>query len=344
MLEKIMTYLAPKTFAAASASSAGRTAATETSSGLQEFLTALVDKAPYWIAGIIVIIFSFALAKVVKGMVVNRVASKLDDDHQDVVVLVGRTTYVLVLTLGLMVGMKIAGLDLTALVAAVGFGLGFAMQGIITNFMAGVLVLLARHFTIGDYIEIDGTIGKIVEIQSRATVLQALDGTRVIIPNADLFSKKVTSFTSNPFRRLEIIVGVEYSTPLAKACQVCLATALQVGGVSKEPTPSVLVDEFSDSSINLRVWFWVDSRSDWRATRSEVAKQMKINFDKVGINIPFPIRTVYQPDADKEERASAKLMEAHFAEFDKIHPKAHTERVPIKPSGEEKSGSEFLAS
>ena len=337
-----MSYLIPKAFAAVSATSAGRTAATETSSGLQEFLTTLLDRAPYWIAGIIVMVFSLVVAKVVKKIVVDRVAAKLDEEHQDVVVLVGRTTYVLVLTLGLMVGMKIAGLDLTALVAAVGFGLGFALQGIITNFIAGVLVLLSRHFTIGDYIEVDGTIGKIVEIQSRATVLQALDGTRVIIPNADLFSKKVTSYTSNPFRRLEIIVGVEYSTPLAKACQVCLATALQVAGVSKEPTPSVLVDEFSDSSVNLRVWFWVDSRSNWRSTRSEVATQMKINFDKVGINIPFPIRTVYQPDADRADNERAKLMEAHFDEFDKIHPKSQRQSLPIKPSGEEKSGSEFL--
>ena len=334
----------PRTLAAASAATTGRTAATETTTGLQEFATLLIDKAPFWIAGIIVIIFSFIIAKITKGIVADRVAQKMDEEHQDIVILVGRTTYVLVLTLGLMVGMRIAGLDLTPLVAAVGFGLGFAMQGIITNFMAGVLVLIARHFTIGDYIEVDGTIGKIVEIQSRATVLQALDGTRVIIPNADLFSKKVTSYTSNPFRRIEIIVGVEYSTPLAKACQVCFASMLQVAGVSKEPTPSVLVDEFSDSSINLKLWFWVDSRSNWRDTRSEVARQLKVNFDKVGINIPFPIRTIYTPDADAEDAKRTQLMNAHFADFDKVHPHTQTGSVPVRKSGEEKSGSEFLAS
>jgi len=340
MLNALLTYLVPTAYAQANA---GRTAANETSSGLQEFVTTLVDRAPFWIAGIIVMVFSLVIARVVKNIVVNRVAAKIDDEHQDVIVLVGRTTYVFVLMLGVMIGMKIAGFDLTALVAAVGFALGFALQGIITNFIAGVLVLLARHFTIGDYIEIDGTIGKIVEIQSRATVLQALDGTRIIIPNSDLFSKKVTSFTSNPFRRIEVIVGVEYSTPLAKACQVCLATMLSVPGVSKEPTPSVLVDEFSDSSINLKLWFWVDSNSNWRNTRSEVARQLKVSFDKVGINIPFPIRTVYQPDPEKEDAARAKLMDAHFGEFDKIHPRK-TEPVPVKTTGEEKSGREFLES
>ncbi|MDP4007780.1 MAG: mechanosensitive ion channel family protein [Candidatus Peregrinibacteria bacterium] len=338
MLEALFTYFIPTAFAQAASA---RTTANETTSGLQEFVTTLVDRAPFWVAGIIVMVFSIIVAKLVKNLVTNKVAAKLDDDHQDVLVLVGRTTYVSVLTLGIMIGMKIAGFDLTALVAAVGFGLGFALQGIITNFIAGVLVLLSRHFTIGDYIEIEGTIGKIVEIQSRATVLQALDGTRIIIPNADLFSKKVVSFTSNPFRRLEIIVGVEYSTPLAKACQVCFASMLQIEGVLKEPTPSVLVDEFSNSSINLRLWFWVDSRSNWRHTRSEVARVLKMNFDKVGISIPFPIRTVYQPDVEKVEAERSQLMESNFGEFDKIHPN-ETVQVPIKEDGEEKIGSEFL--
>lgn len=338
MFTKIFTYLLPTAYAQTS----GKAASAEEASGLQQFFTALIDKAPFWIAGIIVIVLSFILARIVSNVAKTKAAAKLDEEHQDVVILIGRTTYALVLTLGIMIGMRIGGMDITALVAAIGFGLGFAMQGIMTNFMAGVMVLSSRHFTIGDYIMVEGEIGKIVEIQSRATVLQGLDGTRVIIPNADLFSKKVTSFTSNPFRRIEIVVGVEYSTPLAQACQVCLATMLSVHGVSKEPVPSVLIDEFSDSSINLRLWFWVDSRSNWRITRSEVARLLKINFDKVGINIPFPIRTVYQPNAEKAEAERSKLMEKNFNEFDKIHPKGST-FVPVEKSGDEKDGSEFLA-
>lgn len=337
MLEKLFSYVFPIAYA----QSSGKTAGSDSLTGIQQFFTTLIDKAPFWIAGIIVIILSFVLARIVSNVAKAKASAKLDEEHQDVVVLIGRTTYALVLTLGIMIGMRIGGMDITALVAAIGFGLGFAMQGIMTNFMAGVMVLSSRHFTIGDYIMVEGEIGKIVEIQSRATVLQALDGTRVIIPNADLFSKKVTSFTSNPFRRLEIVVGVEYSTPLAKACQVCLATMLSVNGVAKEPTPSVLVDEFSNSSINLRLWFWVDSRSNWRITRSEVARVLKINFDKVGISIPFPIRTVYQPNVEKVEAEREKLMEKNFREFDKIHPKGST-FVPIEKSGDEKDGSEFL--
>ena len=117
---------------------------------------------------------------------------------------------------------------------------------------------------------------------------------------------------------------------------------LQVDGVSKEPTPSVLVDEFGDSSINLRLWFWVDSKSNWRKTRSDVARVLKINFDKVGISIPFPIRTVYQPDVEKVEAEREKLMQKNFGQFDKIHTKDSI-FVPVEKSGDEKNGSEFLA-
>ena len=343
MFNQVLAFFVPMANAATAVGSA-YTAANETSSGLEEFVSTLVNRAPYWIAGTIIIIFSLVIAKIGKKIVSDKVENKLDDDHQGVVGLAGRTTFVGILTLGLMIGMRIAGLDLTPIVAALGLGMGFAMQGIITNFMAGVLVLLARHFTIGDYIEIDGLIGKIVEIQSRATVLQALDGTRVIVPNADLFSKRVISYTSNPFRRLEIIVGVEYSTPLHQAIKVCMATMLQTAGVVKSPHPNVLVDAFSDSSINLKLWFWVDSNSDWSTTRSEVARILKTNFDKAGINIPFPIRTVYTPDPIADDAARAKLMEANIGEFEQVLASDKKVAPTVKPSGSERSGSEFLAS
>lgn len=240
----------------------------------------------------IVFACSFLVAKFTKERVLDRVSKKISEDDQEILVLIGRATYVGVLAVGITIALKIAGIDLTAIIAAIGFGLGFAMQDLIMNFIAGIFILVSRHFVIGDFIQINGTIGQVVEIQSRATILKALDGTRVIVPNSQLFTNEVTSFTSNPFRRIEIEVGVEYRTDLAHAQQIIFEALKEHHEVLEEPAPATVLDEFDDSSINFLVRFWVDSRSNWVGTRSQVIHLIKDHFDKAGISIPFPIRTL----------------------------------------------------
>ncbi|MBT5015955.1 mechanosensitive ion channel family protein [Candidatus Peregrinibacteria bacterium] len=277
---------------AASITDQGSTAATETTSGLTEFFSTLWASAPQWIAAMIIFACSFVLAKTTKEKVVDRVSSKLAEDDQEVLVLIGRATYVAVLLLGVTISLKIAGIDLTAIIAAIGFGMGFAMQDLIMNFIAGIMILINRHFTLGDYIKVNDTIGQVVEIQSRATILKALDGTRVIVPNSQLFTNQVTSFTSNPFRRIEVEVGVEYRTDLAHATQIIKEALKEHEGILKEPGPAIVLDEFADSSINFLVRFWVDSKSNWIGAKSEVIHLIKKHFDEEGIDIPFPIRTL----------------------------------------------------
>ena len=277
---------------AASITDQGSTTATETTSGLTEFFNTIWNQAPSWIAAMIVFACSFIVAKITKEKVLDRVSAKMGEDDQDVLTLIGRATYVAVLMVGITIALKIAGIDLTAIVAAVGFGLGFAMQDLIMNFLAGILILVNRQFTIGDFIKINDTIGQVMEIQSRATILKALDGTRVIVPNSDLFTNQVTSFTSNPFRRIEVPVGVEYRTDLGHAQQIIREALKEHHDVLQEPGPAIVINEFADSSINFLVRFWVDSKSKWVNTRSEVIHIIKERFDEEGIGIPFPIRTL----------------------------------------------------
>jgi len=277
---------------AASIADQRNTAASETTSGLTEFFSTLWASAPQWVAAMIIFACSFLLAKATKEKVVDRVSSKLAEDDQEVLVLIGRATYVAVLLLGVTISLKIAGIDLTAIIAAVGFGMGFAMQDLIMNFIAGIMILVNRQFTLGDFIKVNDTIGQVVEIQSRATILKALDGTRVIVPNSQLFTNQVTSFTSNPFRRIEVEVGVEYRTDLAHATQIIKEALNEYEPVLEEPGPAIVLDEFADSSISFLVRFWVDSKSNWVGTKSGVIKLIKEKFDKEGIGIPFPIRTL----------------------------------------------------
>ena len=277
----------------------GKSTATETTSGLSSFLSTLWAKAPSWIAAMIVFAFAFIFAKVIKEKVIDQVSEKFGEEDADVLTLIGRATYAVVLAIGITIALKIGGIDLTAIMAAVGFGLGFAMQDLIMNFFAGILILVNRQFTIGDFIKINDTVGKVEEIQSRATILKALDGTRIIVPNADLFKNQVVSFTSNPFRRIEVAVGVDYRTDLGHASRVILEALRDHPQVVTEPKPAIVLDQFADSSINFFVRFWVDSHSNWVQTKSEVIHLIKQHFDKEGIGIPFPIRTlVFDKDTE----------------------------------------------
>lgn len=263
----------------------------ETTGQIATFVNFIIVKIPSFIAAFILAILFYVLAKALKRIVEDRVAAQAED-NAEIQILAGRTTYATTLIVGITVALKVAGIDLTTIIAAVGLGVGFALKDIITNFLAGVMLLAQRQFTIGDYINVNNTIGKILEIQTRATVLQALDGTKVVVPNADLFNKQVTSYTSNPFRRIEITVGVEYSTDLKLAVETCFKATQDTEGILLEPKAVVLVDKFADSSINLLVRIWVESNGPWLQIKSNLAINIKKALDNADINIPFPIRTV----------------------------------------------------
>jgi len=286
----------------------------ETKSQLTSLMDFFVVKIPSFIAAFVVFLIFYFLAKAVKGIVENKVGQNMEE-HKEVQILAGRTASTTTIIIGATVALNIAGIDLTAIIAAVGFGVGFALKDIIINFFAGIMILAQKQFTIGDFIHVEGTVGKIVEIQSRATILQALDGTRVVVPNAELFMKQVTSYTSNVFRRVEIPVGVEYDTDLNLAVETCYKALKTTNGILAEPKPIVLVDGFGDSSINLKIRAWVESRGGWLKIKSDLAISIKREFDKVGIGIPFPINTVvFDKDKAEDQLHRAKLREKALSE------------------------------
>lgn len=280
----------------------------ETETQLLGLLDLFIVKIPSFIAAFVVFIIFFFIAKAIKGIVENRMATRFEE-HKEMQILAGRASSATTLILGATIALNIAGIDLTVIIAAAGFGIGFALKDIIINFLAGVMILAQKQFSIGDFINIDGTIGKITEIQARATILKALDGTRVVVPNSELFTKQVTSYTSNPFRRIEIPVGVEYDTDLTYAIKICYNALKKTEGVLIEPKPVVLVMEFSDSSINLVVRAWVESKGGWLKIKSDLAMNIKKEFDASGINIPFPIRTiVYDKDQEEDKTKREEVM------------------------------------
>ncbi|MFC1750340.1 mechanosensitive ion channel family protein [Pseudomonadota bacterium] len=280
----------------------------ETQGQLAGLVELIVSRIPLWITGGIVIFLSLFFAKAAQSIVENKMAkSGVGEEHQEVQILAGRMANVGVLTVGITAGLKIAGIDLTQIIAAAAFGVGFALKDLIINFLAGVFILASRHYSIGDIIKVKDTIGKIEEIQTRATIVKNFDGTKVVVPNAELFKNSVTSFTSNPFRRFEVITTVAHDTDLKKAMELCMATVAKIDGVLIEPKPSVGIAGFADNAIQVKTKGWVESSHGIIKPKGAFIQNIKRVFDKEGIRIPFQTRTVLSEEEREKQMEENRL-------------------------------------
>ncbi|WP_414838178.1 mechanosensitive ion channel family protein [Candidatus Nanosalina sp. VS9-1] len=194
----------------------------------------------------------------------------------------------------------VIGVPLTALSAAVGLiglGLSFALQDVIANFISGILIMIYRPIEIGDQIAVGGEEGTVEDIQTRATKIKTYDGRQVIVPNSDLYSQQVINNTAYKNRRFNVVVGISYDDDIKKAKELAEEVLEEADSVESDPAPQVLVDELGGSSVNLKLRGWTDNRRANIVTGgSEVTQLIKDKYDEAGIDIPYPIRTVYMEE------------------------------------------------
>jgi len=288
--------------------SAGQAAEEAGASGIQGLFSFIARNLDNWIAGIVIVIISWIIAKMAAGAIKKEIIKKKGEEVQEsALVLVERITTIVVLTVGITIAAAINGLNFTAVIGALSLGIGFALKDIIGNFISGVIMLSQDRVKIGDLIKVGDLIGTIVSIDTRATVLQAIDGTEVVIPNQSMLNETLISYTTNPFRRIELIVGVDYNTDLPMVTSLIKGILEKDKDVVVKPEPMVLVDEFGDSSINIKVLFWIESSNNWMKVRSNLANRIKKTFNELNINIPFPIRTL---KLDEDDRSFLKTMDS----------------------------------
>lgn len=187
--------------------------------------------------------------------------------------------------------------DVTAFLTGlgiVGFTVGFALQDIMKNFAAGAILLLQEPFKAGNAISVAGFDGTILKIDLRTTEMKTLDGRIVIIPNADILSGAIVNYTRANQRRIELTVGVSYDTDPNLARKAVLDAIQAVEGFISEPAPIIYFHTFGGSSIDLTAYFWIDTASvNMLQAKDTALTLLKSNFNQHGIEIPFPISTVY---------------------------------------------------
>jgi len=189
---------------------------------------------------------------------------------------------------------SMVGIETTSFVAAIGaagLAIGLALQGSLSNFAGGVLILLFRPFRVGEFIEAQGVSGTVDSIQIFHTILRTLDNKTVIMPNGSLSNGNIINYSRQPQRRVETAVGIDYSSDIKTARQVLLGIA-EDPRVLREPAPVVVVTGLGDNSVNLALRVWV-ATADWGAVNAEFLEQAKEKLEAVGIGIPFPQRVVH---------------------------------------------------
>jgi small-conductance mechanosensitive channel len=275
--------------------------------GLLELVSAALDSAALQlgalrislltvIKGALLLTGLLWLATVIAGAVRLHVAN-VHGLSASAQVLIANLVRIALVVLAILVALNTVGIDLTALAlfsGAVGLGLGFGLQKIVSNLISGVILLVDKSIKPGDTIEVGSTFGWITSLKSRYVSVRARDGKEYLIPNEDLITNKVVNWTySSRQVRLDIPFGVGYRSDLHAVRELAVAAAATVPRALKDPAPVCHVTGFGDSAIELLLRFWIDDPFNGVTNvKGEVLLKLWESFRENGVEIPFPQREV----------------------------------------------------
>jgi small conductance mechanosensitive channel len=245
------------------------------------------------VAAIVIFIVGRWVAKAVSNFI-KKVMTKSKADGT-LVSFVGNLSYVALLAFVIIAALNQLGIhtaSFIAVLAAAGLAVGLALQGSLSNFAAGVLMIIFKPFKVGDYIEGGGTAGTVEEIQIFTTQLKSPDNKTIIVPNAKMLGDNITNYTVKGTRRVELVFGIGYDDNIDKARQVIEDIIAQDDRVMKDPAPAVVVAELANSSVNFKVRVWTTADDYW-GFYFDTTETVKKQFDAEGISIPFPQRDIH---------------------------------------------------
>ncbi len=252
------------------------------------------------IASIIFLVGYWISKKVVNIATKIMIRSKLDET---IAHFLGNVLYAMLMVAVIMAVLSQLGVNTAPIMAIVGgavVAIGFSLKDQLSNFAAGVLIVIFRPFRNGDFVEIDGLKGTVLKVSLMNTRLMTINNHEVIIPNSQVTTNATTNYTSLPSRRVDVPVGIDYKSDIKKAKEVILQVAATHKDVFVDPAPIVSIMGLGDNSVDLELRAWT-SNQVWREVRSDLLEEIKYKLDENHIGIPFPQRTVH---IVKEEHAT----------------------------------------
>lgn len=261
----------------------------------------LIDFAIKLIVAIAIIVVGKFIAKMVRQGVIKVMRHKGMDEA--IISFISSLLYGMLFFIIIVAAISHLGFNTTSLVAivgAAGLAIGLALQGSLSNFASGVLLIVFKPFKSGDFIEVAGVAGMVEQILIFSTQLRTGDNKTVIIPNGAITSGTITNYSTKATRRIDLIIGVSYEADLAKTKALLLAIASADERVLKDQTVTVGVSALADSSVNFVVRPWVNSADYW-PTYYDLLEKIKTELDNAGIEIPFPQLSIHMNKEENNE-------------------------------------------
>ncbi len=241
------------------------------------------------VVGVLILL---VISWIVAGSMSRLVRRALDRSRLDASLshFASRLAYWSILLMAMLACLSAFGIQTTsfaAVIGAAGLAIGLAFQGTLSNFAAGIMLLVFRPFKIGDFVKIGGTAGTVQMIDLFSTALDAPDNCRVIVPNRDVFGSTIENVTHNSWRRVQVEVGVDYAADIDRTRAVLERAAASVGGQLEDKEAQVVLDGLGASSVDWAVRVFC-STSDFLNVKQATTRAVKLALDEAGIGIPYP--------------------------------------------------------
>jgi small conductance mechanosensitive channel len=239
----------------------------------------------------------FIVGKIIARILSNLIKQALRKSSTDsmLVDFMGSISYAVLIVAVVLAAVDSLGVNVTSLMAILGaasLAVGLALKDSLSNFAAGVMIIIFRPFKIGDFVTAGGAAGVIDEIGLFATLMHTGDNQRIIIPNSAILSGNIINTSAFPTRRIDLVIGIGYDDNIGQARDIITSILESNSLILKDPAPGVTVAELGDSSVNLNVRPWVNSTDYW-GVRAELLEGIKVKLDEAGISIPYPQQDVH---------------------------------------------------
>jgi small conductance mechanosensitive channel len=246
---------------------------------------------------ILIAVIIFIIGRIVIGAILGGVRrlmrrSNIGETLTKFVTSLAKAILLTILIIVVLDQLGVATTSFVAILGAAGLAIGFALQGSLSNFASGVMLMIFRPFKAGDYVEAGGTAGVVEEVTIFTTVMKTPDNKMVIIPNGSITSNNITNYSAKETRRIDLVFGISYGDDIKKAKETLVRLVNTDDRILQDPAPVVAVSELGDSSVNFVVRPWVKTADYWDVYFS-LTEKVKLTFDAENISIPFPQRDVH---------------------------------------------------
>jgi small conductance mechanosensitive channel len=229
------------------------------------------------------------ISKGIRKLMVSQEVDKILESFVSNLAYWSMMTFVIIAAIG---RLGIQTTSLIAIMGAAGLAIGLSLQGSLSNFAAGVLIVMFRPYRVGDFVEAAGVSGSVVQVQILTTVLKTGDNKQVVVPNGQIMGSIITNYSANTTRRVDLTIGVSYDDDLDKVRATLQDLIDADDRILKDPAALIAVSELADSSVNFVVRTWVNS-SDYWGVYFGLTEAIKKRFDKEGISFPYPQQDVH---------------------------------------------------